>query len=466
MRAYDIIKKKRDGGSLSEAEIRFVVEGFTRGEIPDYQMSAWLMAVYYMGMSPEETVAMTRVMTESGDRLNLSAIRGIKVDKHSTGGVGDKTTFIVGPLLAALGVPVAKMSGGGLGHTGGTIDKLSCIPGINVELEQTEFVKNVNDIGMAIASQTGNLAPADKKIYALRNVTTTVDSIPLIASSIMSKKLASGADVIVLDVKCGSGAFMKDYNGALALAKTMTQIGMLYGKPTHALVTDMDEPLGHMVGNSLELMEAVRVLSLKDVRSAVASDRGLARLVEVCVKLTTVACMLADRAKDLSESGVAYTDIAIDPEQIATHEARVIEAIENGSGLAKLAAVCERQGGDRSFILNPGKLPVAPVKVPVKARSDGYLTACRAEEVGMTNMILGGGRTTKESSIDVTVGVEVLKTLGEAVKKDEPFAYIYAAKDDSKVIDEAVRRLEGAYDISAENTAEHRLTTPVVMEYI
>ena len=465
MRAYDVIKKKRDGGELSEEQIRFMVNGFTKGDIPDYQMSAWLMAVYYMGMSAEETFALTKTMTESGDRLDLSGISGIKVDKHSTGGVGDKTTFIVGPLLAALGVPVAKMSGKGLGHTGGTIDKLACIPGFNVELAQKDFIKNVNDIGMAIASQTGNLAPADKKIYALRDVTTTVDSIPLIASSIMSKKLASGADIIVLDVKCGSGAFMKDFEGAIALAKTMTDIGQLYGKPTHALVTDMDEPLGHMVGNSLELKEAVRVLSLKDVRAAVAEDRGLARLVEVCVKLTTVSLMLAEKARSLEDKAV-LADIGVDPERIAGYEARVIEAIENGSGLAKLAEVVERQGGDKDYILHPEKLPVAPVRVPVKASTDGYLTACRAEEVGMTNLILGGGRATKESAIDVTVGAELLRCLGESVKKDQPFAYIYAASDKPEVIDEAVRRLTGAYEISGVNTAEKRLTTPVVMEYI
>ena len=463
MRAYDIIKKKRDGGELDEAEIRFIVDGFTAGEIPDYQMSAWLMAVYYMGMSAEETVALTKCMTESGDRLDLSGIKGVKADKHSTGGVGDKTSFIVGPLLAALGVPVAKMSGRGLGHTGGTIDKLACIPGFNVELSEEDFIKNVNDIGMAQASQTGNLAPADKKIYALRDVTATVDSIPLIASSIMSKKLASGADIITLDVKCGSGAFMKDYQGAIALAKTMTDIGRMYGKPTHALVTDMDEPLGHMVGNSLELKEAVRVLSLKDVRSAVAGDRGLARLVEVCVKLTTIELMLAEKAAKMGLAAINGED-ALETDRIAEYEARVIEAIENGSGLKKLAEVVERQGGDVSYILNPEKLSIAPIKVPVNAWEDGYLTACRADEVGMTNLILGGGRATKESDIDVSVGIEILKCLGEPVKKGEPFAFIYAA-DESKV-DEAVKRLSGAYEISAVNTAEHKLTTPVVMEYI
>ncbi|MBR4514829.1 MAG: thymidine phosphorylase [Lachnospiraceae bacterium] len=463
MRAYDIIKKKRDGGELDEAEIRFIVDGFTAGEIPDYQMSAWLMAVYYMGMSAEETVALTKCMTESGDRLDLSGIKGVKADKHSTGGVGDKTSFIVGPLLAALGVPVAKMSGRGLGHTGGTIDKLACIPGFNVELSKEDFVNNVNDIGMAIASQTGNLAPADKKIYALRDVTATVDSIPLIASSIMSKKLASGADIITLDVKCGSGAFMKDYQGALVLAKTMTDIGRMYGKPTHALVTDMDEPLGHMVGNSMELKEAVRVLSLKDVRSAVAGDRGLARLVEVCVKLITIELMLAEKAVKMGIAAVTGDD-ALETDKIAEYEARVIEAIENGSGLKKLSEVVERQGGDASYIFEPEKLVVAPIKVPVNAWEDGFLTACRADEVGMTNLILGGGRATKESEIDVSVGVEILKCLGEPVKKGEPFAYIYAA-DESKV-DEAVKRLSGAYEISAVNTAEHKLTTPVVKEYI
>ena len=265
MRMYDLIMKKRNGEAHSDEEIRFIVEGFTKGEIPDYQMAAWLMSVYYKGMTKEETTKLTVAMADSGDRLDLSAINGIKVDKHSTGGVGDKTTFIVAPILAALGIPIAKMSGRGLGHTGGTIDKLESIKGFNVAIPEQEFIDNVNSIKLSLVGQTGNLAPADKKIYALRDVTATVDSLPLIASSIMSKKLAAGADVIVLDVKCGSGAFMKNVDDANALAKTMVDIGNMAGRKTYAIITDMNEPLGCKVGNALEVSEAVEVLKIKDV---------------------------------------------------------------------------------------------------------------------------------------------------------------------------------------------------------
>ena len=435
MRMYDIIKKKRDGRFLTEEEIRFVVDGFTKGEIPDYQMSAWLMCVFYQGMTKEETTALTLAMADSGEKLDLSAIEGVKVDKHSTGGVGDKTTFIVAPILAVLGIPIAKMSGRGLGHTGGTVDKLMSIPGFSVEVPKEQFIRQVNELKLSLVAQTGELAPADKKIYALRDVTTTVDSLPLIASSIMSKKIAAGADAIVLDVKCGSGAFMKSYENAVELGRTMTEIGALAGRRTCAVITDMNEPLGHMVGNSLELYEALKVLSLKDVEAACAKDRGLKRLVDV--SLTLAAYMLA-----VGE----HPNAAPSAEVLDECRKRAICVIESGEALNRFADFVKAQGGDTSVIYDPEKLPVAKDKIPVYPSKDGYLAYCSAEEVGMASLMLGGGRATKESTIDVTVGIELLCALGEEVKKDEPFAYIYASENSDA--EGAKARLVRAYDIS------------------
>lgn len=445
MRMYDLIMKKRNGEAHSDEEIRFIVEGFTKGEIPDYQMAAWLMSVYYKGMTKEETTKLTVAMADSGDRLDLSAINGIKVDKHSTGGVGDKTTFIVAPILAALGIPIAKMSGRGLGHTGGTIDKLESIKGFNVAIPEQEFIDNVNSIKLSLVGQTGNLAPADKKIYALRDVTATVDSLPLIASSIMSKKLAAGADVIVLDVKCGSGAFMKNVDDANALAKTMVDIGNMAGRKTYAIITDMNEPLGCKVGNALEVSEAVEVLKIKDVeyvlninQNNASSDEGtnygIKRLLEVSLYLAAYMLIGGGGAKDFDEA-----------------RSKCITVIENGQALDKLAEFVAAQGGDKDYIYDTDKLPKAKYVVPVSLEKSGYITKCNTSEVGMVSLILGGGRATKESEINLAVGIDIRKHIGDMVSPDEVFAYIHA--DSEQVIDEAKARLVNAYTIE-ENIQE------------
>jgi len=435
MRMYDLIIKKRDGGAHTPEEIKYIVEGYTKGDIPDYQMSAWLMTVNYKGMNNEETVELTKAMAASGDMLDLSAIEGVKVDKHSTGGVGDKTTFIVAPILASLGVPMAKMSGRGLGHTGGTIDKLESIEGFNVSIPTGEFIDNVNNIKLSLVGQTGNLAPADKKIYALRDVTATVDSLPLIASSIMSKKLAAGADVIVLDVKCGTGAFMKTPEEAKTLARTMVDIGNMAGRKTYGVITDMNEPLGCKVGNALEVEEAVEVLSIKDIDKALseASDvnYGIRRLIKVSLCLASYMLMGAGVTSSYDE---AY--------------AMCKKAIESGNALDKMAQFVEAQGGNKEYIYDTNLLPKAKHIVPVYMEKEGYLTSCKNSEVGMVSLILGGGRATKESEIDLAVGVNVRKHLGEFVSKDEVFAYIHANSDD--IIEEAKKRLLGAYIVSDE----------------
>ncbi len=432
MRMYDLIMKKRNGGIHSEAEIRFIVNGFTKGEIPDYQMSAWLMAVYYKGMNNDETVALTLAMADSGDRLDLSGIDGIKVDKHSTGGVGDKTTFIVAPILASLGVPIAKMSGRGLGHTGGTIDKLESIEGFNVAISQEKFIDNVNRHKLSLVGQTGNLAPADKKIYALRDVTATVDSLPLIASSIMSKKLAAGADVIVLDVKCGSGAFMKNQKDAEALAKTMVDIGNMAGRRTYGIISDMNEPLGCKVGNALEVEEAINVLKIKDVEKyeADADNKGITRLLEVSLTLASYMLLGAGGASDAD-----------------TARRMCIESIESGRALDKLAEFVDAQGGNKKVVYDPTLLPKAKHIVPVYLEREGYICSCNTSEVGMASLILGGGRVTKESVIDLAVGIDIRKHIGDFVRKDEIFAYIHA--DDEQVIDEAGKCLVNAYELTA-----------------
>lgn len=419
MRMYDLIIKKRDGGTHTKEEIEFIINGFTNGDIPDYQMSAWLMAVYYKGMTAEETVDLTLAMAHSGDMLDLSAIEGVKVDKHSTGGVGDKTTLIIAPILAALGVPTAKMSGRGLGHTGGTIDKLESIEGFNVALTQDKFIENVNKLKIAVVSQTGNLAPADKKIYALRDVTATVDSLPLIASSIMSKKLAAGADVIVLDVKCGSGAFMKTPEDAKALAKAMVDIGNMAGRKTYAVITDMNEPLGCKVGNALEVYEAIEVLQGK------MPDK---RLYEVSTTLAAYMLMGVGKASSFEDAKAACEAV-----------------IKDGSALAKMCEFAKAQGGNEECIKNPDLLPKAKYIVPVTFGKEGYITSCKNSEVGMVSLMLGGGRATKESEIDLAVGIDIVKHIGDYVKTDDVFAYIHA--NDEAVIEAAKERLVGAYTL-------------------
>lgn len=445
MRMYDMIMKKRNGGAHTEEEIRYIVRGFTEGEIPDYQMSAWLMCVYYQGMSREETTALTLAMADSGDRLDLSRIEGVKVDKHSTGGVGDKTTFIVAPILASLGVPIAKMSGRGLGHTGGTIDKLESIDGFHVAISEEDFISNVNRIKLALVGQTGNLAPADKKIYALRDVTAAVDSLPLIASSIMSKKLAAGADVIVLDVKCGSGAFMRNQNDAGELARMMVDIGNQAGKKTYGIITDMNEPLGCKVGNALEVAEAIEVLKMKQVDAE--HGRGISRLLEVSLTLASYMLMGAGKADDEAEARAAC-----------------VKAIESGMALNKLAEFVEAQGGDSRCIYEPERLPRARHIVPVYLPSACRILSCNTSEVGMTSLILGGGRATKESQIDLAVGIDIRKHIGDDVKEGEVFAYIHA--NDETVIEEAEKRLVGAYSYAAPDARDIPMPEQVIKAII
>ena len=419
MKMYDLINKKKNKESLTTEEIEFIIHGYTIGEIPDYQMSAFLMAVCLNGMKHEETAALTVAMAKSGDLLDLSRIEGVKVDKHSTGGVGDKTSLVLSPMVAALGIPVAKMSGRGLGHTGGTIDKLESFPGFSTSISTEQFIANVNSIKMAIVGQTANLAPADKKIYALRDVTATIDNISLIASSIMSKKIASGSDVIVLDVKTGSGAFMKTYEASLALAKEMVQIGTIAGRKTYGVITDMNQPLGFAVGNTLEVIEAIDTLR----------GKGPKDLLEEALTLASYMVVGAGIAKDVEEA-------------IAMLE----KTIEDGSALNKLAEFVKAQGGDNRAVYNTDLFPKASLVEEITAWEDGYVSFIHTDEVGMTSLILGGGRETKESIIDLTVGIKIHKKLGDKVTKGEALATLYA--NDSRKLAEAKERLTGAYLLS------------------
>ena len=414
----DIIVKKRDGFKLSADEIEFVVDGYTKGEIPDYQMSALLMAILIRGMDREETLELTMAMMHSGETLDLSGIKGVKADKHSTGGVGDKTSLILCPMVAAQGVKIAKMSGRGLGHTGGTIDKLESFPGFNTGISEETFMANVNDFGIAIAGQTADLDPADKKMYALRDVTGTVPSIPLIVSSIMSKKLAAGADVIVLDVKSGSGSFMKTEDDAMELAENLTAVGKMAGKKTVAVITDMDEPLGNAIGNALEVKEAIEVLR--------GEKKG--ELLELC--LTLGACIL-------TEAGIAEND----------DEARqmLIRGIEDGSALNKLAQLVEGQGGDKNAVYNTGLLPSAPVRYEAICKQTGYVQHISAADVGLVSMHLGGGRVTKESEIDLSVGLILNKKVGDRVEAGESLGTIHATSMEKA--EQAAELLRGCYTI-------------------
>ena len=433
MRMYDLIEKKKQGFVLSKEEIEYVVEGYTNGDISDYQMSAFLMAVWFQGMNKEETYELTMAMMNSGDVLDLSAINGIKVDKHSTGGVGDKTTLILGPIVAALGVPVAKLSGRGLGHTGGTIDKLESIPGFKTSIESEDFINQINSIHIAVAGQTANLAPADKKIYALRDVTATVDNLSLIASSIMSKKLASGADAIVLDVKCGNGAFMKNEESAKALALEMVEIGKSAGKNIMAVVTDMNEPLGRYVGNSLEVYEAIMCLS----------GKGDDKLMKVSKTLAAYMVVFAGKAGDVEEA-----------------MKMVDEVITNGSALKKMVEFVAMQGGDAGYILDPELLPKGEVVVEFKAKNCGYVESIQAELVGKACLCLGGGRKTKEDIINPSVGLFLNKKIGEYVEEGHTLVTIYA--DDNMKADECKGLLNQAYVIASDKP-EH---TPAIIKDI
>ena len=403
MRMYDVILKKRRGEELTKEEIDFFVKGFTNGEIPDYQASALLMSIFFNKMNKRETADLTMAMVKSGDEINLDSIKGIKVDKHSTGGVGDKTSICLTPLVASFGVPVAKMSGRGLGHTGGTIDKLESFKGFSVELSEEDFIKNSNEIGIAITGQTGNIAPADKKIYALRDVTATVDNMSLIASSIMSKKLASGADAIVLDVKVGDGAFMKTPEEAKALAKEMVDIGSEVSRKTIGVISDMDQPLGFAIGNVLEVIEAIELLK----------GNGPKDLLELTLTLGSYMLVCANKAKDFEEGKML-----------------LMENINNGKGLQKLKEFVKAQGGNIEAIDDYSKFDKAKYVIEVKSEKSGYISKINAEAFGLIAMELGAGRATKESIIDLAVGIVLNKKRGEKVEKDEVLAYIHSNKEE------------------------------------
>lgn len=419
MFALDIIIKKRDRGRLTREEIEYFVDQYTKGKIPDYQASAFLMAVFFNGMDTDETIWLTEAMLKSGDVVDLSCIPGIKVDKHSTGGVGDKTTLVIAPIVASCGVPVAKMSGRGLGHTGGTVDKFESIPGFRTSLSPEEFVNNVKEIGVAVTGQTGNLASADKKFYALRDVTGTVENLSLIAASIMSKKLASGSDAIVLDVKIGSGAFMKTIEEAKRLAKLMVDIGRGAGKRMVALLTDMDRPLGNNIGNALEVSEAVDILK----------GNGPEDLKEICIELAANMLFLA---------GKGDIDIC---------RRLAIDAIEQGTALEKLIEMVKRQGGDPKVIEDTSKLPQAPFKFEWKAETTGYIEKMQAEKLGIASLILGAGRKSKEDIIDPSAGIELLKKPSDRIEEGETLAVLHTSKKDS--IPEAVSVLKTAISTSA-----------------
>ncbi len=415
---YDIIDRKKNGEELTKSEIEYFVGGFTRGEIPDYQASALLMAIWFCGMNDRELADLTLSMAHSGDMINLDAVEGFTVDKHSTGGVGDKTTLIVAPAVAACGGKVAKMSGRGLGFTGGTIDKLESIPGFNTSVGEKEFIDNVNKIGLCIAGQTGEIAPADKKIYALRDVTATVDSIPLIASSIMSKKLAAGSKGIVLDVKCGSGAFMKTYEDANLLAEKMTAIGQRAGRKTVALITNMDIPLGRAVGNALEVKEAVKILK----------NEQKDELYEVSVALAAHMLSLVN-SKDIYEC-----------------EKMIRLAIENGSALEKLKEAVGAQGGDISYIDDTSKFIEASVCIEYKAEKSGYINKIDAQKIGRASVLLGAGREKKDDVIDFGAGIYLCKKTGDEVREGDTVARLYTNKNE--YADSALAVIKEAFDYS------------------
>ncbi|RAK22252.1 pyrimidine-nucleoside phosphorylase [Anoxybacillus vitaminiphilus] len=419
MRMVDLIEKKRDGYALTKEEIQFIIEGYTKGDIPDYQMSAFAMAVFFRGMTEEETATLTMAMVHSGDVIDLSNIDGIKVDKHSTGGVGDTTTLVLGPLVASVGVPVAKMSGRGLGHTGGTIDKLESVPGFHVEIDNDEFIRLVNQNKIAVIGQTGNLTPADKKLYALRDVTATVNSIPLIASSIMSKKIAAGADAIVLDVKTGAGAFMKDLEGAKQLATAMVEIGKRVGRKTMAVISDMSQPLGFAIGNALEVKEAIDTLK----------GEGPKDLEELCLTLGSHMVYLAEKAASLEEA-----------------RAMLEQAMKDGSALETFKTFLSAQGGDASVVDDPSKLPQAKYQFELEAKEDGYVSEIVADEIGTAAMLLGAGRATKESTIDLAVGLVLRKKIGDQVKKGDSLVTIHSNTEN---IEEVKQKLYENIKISA-----------------
>ena len=431
MRALDVIINKRNGLELTKEEIEFFVEGFTNGSIDNYQASALTMAIYSRGMTDIEATHLTNAMLHSGDILDLSAISGIKVDKHSTGGVGDKTTLVVGPLVASLGVKFAKMSGRGLGHTGGTLDKLEAIPGYNIGISEEEFINQVNNIGIAVVGQTGVLAPADKKLYALRDVTGTVESIPLIASSIMSKKLASGADAICLDVKVGAGAFMKNVEDASKLATLMVQIGKNCGKDMTAILTNMEEPLGRAVGNSIEVIEAINTLN----------GNGPKDFHDLCIEVAS-HLVLASKICDSKEEAIKLLE----------------KQIENKEGLKTLAMLIEAQGGDASYIYDPSKFTDAKYHIEVKAKESGYVTHIDALAIGNAAMMLGAGREKIGDNVDHSVGIILNKKVNDKIGEGESLATLYANKDN---VEEVINVVTNAYTIG-QNMVDSELILKII----
>lgn len=432
MRMVDIIEKKRDGHTLSKEEIEFFIKGYTKGDIPDYQASSLAMAIFFQDMNEEERAAMTMAMVNSGDRIDLSQIHGTKVDKHSTGGVGDTTTLVLAPLVASVGVPVAKMSGRGLGHTGGTIDKLESVKGFNVEISEEDFIKLVNDNQVAVIGQSGNLTPADKKLYALRDVTGTVNSIPLIASSIMSKKIAAGADAIVLDVKTGSGAFMKTLEDAEALAHAMVNIGNNVGRNTMAIISDMSQPLGRAIGNALELQEAIDTLK----------GQGPDDLTELVLTLGSQMVVLAGKASTLDEARQLLES-----------------AIHTGQALEKFKTFISNQGGDASIVDHPEQLPRARYQIHFQAQKDGMITEMIANEIGVASMMLGAGRQTKEDVIDLGVGIVLNKKVGDRVTKGDSILTIHSNKEN---VDEILDKLQESITIEEKGEVPiliHRIIT-------
>lgn len=433
MRMYDLILKKRQGKALEKDEIRWMIREYTDGRIPDYQMSAMMMAICFQGLDKMETYELTMAMAESGEMLDLSQIRGIKVDKHSTGGVGDKTSLALTPIVASLGIPVAKMSGRGLGHTGGTIDKLESIPGFSTQLTDEQFEEQVNSIGISIMGQTKNLAPADKLLYALRDVTATVDQISLIASSIMSKKLAAGADAILLDVKTGSGAFMKEESDAVKLAQEMVDIGKSAGRKMRAVITNMDEPLGMAVGNILEVKEAIDTLK----------GNGPEDFTELVETLAAHMLMLGNVTDDLVDGKL-----------------KVKEAISSGKALDKLKQFVKAQGGDTRYIDHPELFEQASIIEEIKACQDGFVGSINAQEMGICSLILGGGRETKDDKIDPTVGLVFSKKVADPVKKGDVIATIYG--NDKEKVKQAVKHFEENFHIIKEQPEKQAMIKEVL----
>lgn len=433
MNMYDIIQKKRDGKELTEKEIQYFINGYTKGDIPDYQVSALLMAIFFQKMNKRETAYLTEAIVNSGDKVNLDLIDGVKVDKHSTGGVGDKTSLVLGPMVAACGLPFAKMSGRGLGHTGGTLDKLESIKGFNVEITKEKFIKNVNEIKIAICSQTSNIAPADKKLYALRDVTATVDNISLIASSIMSKKLAIGSDGIVLDVKVGSGAFMKNIEDGLKLAREMVDIGTKMGRNVVAVLSNMDEPLGFAIGNALEVKEAVNTLK----------GNGPDDLLELCLTLATKLLLLGGKINNEVDGRKMLNDV-----------------LKSGKAYQKFIELVERQGGDKKCVEDLSLLPKAKYVIEVRSDKNGYVTEINAENVGKCSLALGAGRETKESTIDLSAGILLNKKVNDEVKKGDILAYIHS--NDMKKANEVHDKLKDIFVIGEKSKKPKKLIYGIV----